>query len=142
MSENEYFTYSIYDINKIQKEKQEKRLNIYKTITSNCFKKIKLAVENDELYILYRIPEYIPGIPIFNMTECVMFILNELKDKGYSSRYVHPYMIFISWCINKPLLKSLPKKNNVLDSLKLKVKTTDNYKSIDNYKSSGKFFKL
>ena len=114
-------------------------MDVYKKITSSCFKKIKLAVENEEIYCFYSIPEYIPGIPLFNMTDCVMFMLNELKDKGFNSRYVHPFMVYITWQVNKPILrltdknKPPPKSNNLLDNLNLKVK------SVESNKPSGNF---
>jgi hypothetical protein len=141
MNENkeEYFTYSVFDIKKEYLAKEKRRLDVYKKITSSCFKKIKLAVENEEIYCFYSIPEYIPGIPLFNMTDCVMFMLNELKDKGFNSRYVHPFMVYITWQINKPILrltdknKPPPKSNNILDNLNLKVK------SVESYKPSGNF---
>jgi len=136
---DDYFTYSIYDIKKEYYEREKRRLAIYKKITSNCFKKIKLAVENDEFYCFYTIPEYIPGIPLFNMTDCVLFMLNELKSKGFVSRYVHPFMLYVSWQVNKPVLRitEAPSQNrpsnNLLDNLNLKVKSVESYKPSNNF---------
>ena len=139
-TQDDYFTYSVYDIKKEYYEREKRRLNIYKKITSNCFKKIKLAVENDEFYCFYSIPEYIPGIPLFNMTDCVLFMLNELKSKGFISRYVHPFMLYINWNVNKPVLRiaetpTLQSKpsNNLLDNLNLKVKSVESYKPSNNF---------
>lgn len=139
-AQDDYFTYSVYDIKREYYEREKRRLNIYKKITSNCFKKIKLAVENDEFYCFYSIPEYIPGIPLFNMTDCVLFMLNELKSKGFISRYVHPFMLYINWNVNKPVLRitetptiqSKP-SNNLLDNLNLKVKSVESYKPSNNF---------
>jgi len=139
-AQDDYFTYSVYDIKKEYYEREKRRLNIYKKITSNCFKKIKLAVENDEFYCFYSIPEYIPGIPLFNMTDCVLFMLNELKSKGFISRYVHPFMLYINWNVNKPVLRitetptpQLKPSNNLLDNLNLKVKSVESYKPSNNF---------
>ena len=98
-----------------------------------------MAVENDEFYCFYTIPEYIPGIPLFNMTDCVLFMLNELKSKGFVSRYVHPFMLYVSWQVNKPVLRITEGQtqnrpsNNLLYNLNLKVKSVESYKPSNNF---------
>lgn len=99
------FSYSIQDIHKNQKEKDKQRLRIYEKILSKCFKKIKELSLHEETFCFFQLPEYIPGSPLYNMTECVIFILNSLKDKGFNARYVDPFMIFIVWNLPKPELK-------------------------------------
>ena len=131
--------FSINDIHKKQKEKELNRINIYKSISSRCFKKIKETSLNEETFCFFKIPEYIPGLPIYNMTECVMFILNLLKEKGFNARYCDTFMIFISWHIPKPNLKLLEpvqpinKKKNIIDELNLKYKPIENYNSFSNF---------
>ena len=75
---NNSYLFSVNDIHKKQKEKEKNRLKIYDTISSKCFKKIKETSANEETFCFYKIPEYIPGLPLYNMTECVMFLLNIL----------------------------------------------------------------
>ncbi len=99
------FSYSIQDIHKVQKEKDKQRLKIYEKILSKCFKKIKELSLHEETFCFFQLPEYVPGSPLYNMTECVMFMLNSLKDKGFNARYVDPFMIFIVWNLPKPELK-------------------------------------
>ncbi len=114
------FSYSIQDIHKTQKEKDKQRLRIYEKILSKCFKRIKELSLHEETYCFFQLPEYIPGSPLYNMTECVIFILNSLKDKGFNARYVDPFMIFIVWNLPKPELKRKeynPVQNSTLQLL-------------------------
>ena len=141
---NESYSFSINEIHKKQKEKEISRLKIYECISTRCFKKIKETSLNEETFVFFRIPEYIAGLPIYNMTECVMFLLNLLHDKGFSARYCDPYMIFISWHLPKPNLKLIEppkeeKKKNIIDELNLKYKPIENYNSFGNFLPKKKF---
>ena len=134
---NNSYLFSVNDIHKKQKEKEKNRLKIYDTISSKCFKKIKETSANEETFCFYKIPEYIPGLPLYNMTECVMFLLNILHEKGFSARYIDGFMIFISWNFPKPSLKLIePSKEdnkNIIDKLNLKYKPIENYNSFGNF---------
>lgn len=143
--ENNNYTLNINDIQRKQMEKKKKRLEIYNRLLQNTYKRIKNAVEKDETYCLYQCPEYITGYPIYNLTECVLFILKHLKEKGFQCRYVHPFVIFVSWNY-QPLAienesqqrsiyaappQSQPERENkkpsILEQLDLKYKSIEDY---------------
>jgi hypothetical protein len=133
------FSFNVNEIHKKQKEKEKNRLKIYENISTKCFKKIKETSLNEETFCFYRLPEYIPGLPLYNMTECVVFILNILHEKGFNARYCDPFMIFISWTLPKPKLKlinDIPEKEvkkNIIDQLNLKYKPIENYSAFNNF---------
>jgi hypothetical protein len=133
------FSFNVNEIHKKQKEREKNRLKIYENISAKCFKKIKETSLNEETFCFYRLPEYIPGLPLYNMTECVVFILNMLHEKGFNARYCDPFMVFISWTLPKPKLKlinDIPEKEvkkNVIDQLNLKYKPIENYTAFNNF---------
>lgn len=140
------FSYSIQDIHKSQREKDKQRLKIYESILSKCYKKIKELSLHEEFFCLFPLPEYMPGYPIYNMTECVVFLLNSLHDKGFHARYVDPFMIFISWTIPKADLRR--KERQLLEnkpSLQTPITPIENiqlkYKPIENSTPSSFFYK-
>ena len=61
------------------------------------------------------------------MTQCVLYLLNILKEKGFHCRYVDGYMIYITWALPKQEYKAIenspqvPKKN-ALENIHLKYK--------------------
>lgn len=126
---------SVFEIHKKQKQKENYRLSIYKKIISRCYAKIKLAAESEKFFCFYQMPEYIVGCPIYNMTECLMFIINELSSKGYNCKYCHPLLIYISWTPVEKTLKLEHKKEeyNTNENKDL------NFRSINDYKPSGNF---
>ncbi len=141
---DDLFSFSINELHKKQKEKEKYRTSIYKDIASRCFRKIKETSLNEETYCFFNIPEYSPGYPIDNMTECVMFILNMLREKGFSARYVDGFIIYISWHLPKPALKLIeePKrevKRDILDDLDLKYRPIENYNAFSNFIPKKKF---
>lgn len=136
------FSYSIQDIFKTQQEKEKHRMRIYENILSKCFKKIKELALHEEFYCFFPLPEYIPGHPIYNMTECVQFILNSLHDKGFHARYVDPFMIFISWTVPKGELRR--KERPMIDnhpSMTPVQQVQNNYKPVEKVNPSSFFYR-
>ena len=138
------YSFSINEIHKKQKERERNRLDIYQSISVKCFKKIKETSSNEETFCFFQLPEYIPGLPIYNITECVMFLLNILQEKGFSARYCSSFTIFISWNLPKPNLRLIKgsvaekviepeKKKSVIDQLNLKYKPIENYTAFGNF---------
>ena len=119
---NDSYAFNVQELQKKQKEKEKTRVKIYETISSKCFKKIKETSENESTYCFFQLPEYIPGLPLYNMTECVLYILKKLKEKGFSCRYVDSFIIYISWHKVKNSPKMIENKKNVLDDIELKYK--------------------
>jgi hypothetical protein len=81
------FSFSVYEIHKEQQTKENNRIILYNKILKQIFIKIKIAVETCESYIFFKLPEYIIGYPIYNITECVFYIQNFLTSKGFEHKY-------------------------------------------------------
>ncbi len=134
------FTFSVSDIHNKQREKDLRRLHVYKSILGKVFKKIKSCSVNEESYCFFEVPEYIYGTPLYNMKDCVIFILNNLHEKGFSAKYVDPLLIFICWNLPKPNLRitDLPK---LTDSSPKRViqDTAPQYRPIENFQGNGNY---
>lgn len=143
--ENKSYILNVNDVHKKQMERRKKRLVIYNKMLENAFKRIKSASDKEEVFCIYQCPEYIPGYPIYNLTECVMHLLKNIKERGFQCRYIHPFIIFISWnCPQNNLLtydndeiqeekkviynNDKIKKPSILDQLDLKYKSIEDYK--------------
>lgn len=140
LNNNETFSYSIQEIHKKQREKEKMRIKIYEKIAEKCFNKIKETSNNEIAYCFFQIPEYIPGYPIYNMTECIMYLINLLHEKGFKARYCDKFMIFISWNFPKINYKMIENNNfefnnpaiensTVIKDLNLKYKPIENHQS-------------
>jgi len=140
MNNNETFSYSIQEIHKKQRDKEKMRIKIYEKISAKCFNKIKETANNEVTYCFFQMPEYIPGYPIYNMTECIMYLIDLLHEKGFKARYCDKFLIFISWNFPKTNYKMIENTNYefnnpiiensaVIKDLNLKYKPIESHQS-------------
>ena len=90
------------DLDELFKEKKqsyEHKIKIYQKILSRVHKKIKTTsrMRNSDKFSFFLIPEFILGIPRYDMAECTSFIIEKLSDNGFMVKYTHPNLLFISW---------------------------------------------
>ena len=90
------------DLDELFKEKKqtyEHKIKIYQKILARVHKKIKTVsrMRNSEKFSFFLIPEFILGIPRYDMAECTSFIIEKLSDNGFMVKYTHPNLLFISW---------------------------------------------
>ena len=45
----------------------------------------------------FVVPEVQIGIPKYDVGSCIAYVMKELGDNGFQTRYTHPNLLFISW---------------------------------------------
>ena len=113
-------------------QKNLRRLEIFDSVLVKCHKRIKYNSDLERTYCFYQIPEFIIGVPLYNIYEMRKYIINSLKNNGFQIMYIDPNWLFISW--GQQGVKKL--MNTTLQKEK-KEKEKSKYKSIDTYKPSG-----
>ena len=157
------------DLYKTKKNTFDHKIKIYDKILNRIHKKIKTTARNrnSECFCMYVIPEFILGIPKYDITLCTTHIIDKLEKNGFKIKYTHPNFLFISWKHYIPYYerteykkktginidgfgnvitkKSKKKESENINNLLLKnsekptkVKKTD-FKDISSYKPTGKF---
>ena len=51
----------------------------------------------DEQFCWYLVPEVIIGVPKYDQSACIAYLIDKLKTNGFNVRYTHPNALFISW---------------------------------------------
>jgi hypothetical protein len=129
------------------------RLNIYSKLLNKIHTKIKVASKqrNNNQFCSFVMPEVLLGYPNYNFAECLTYILDRLDKDGFSTRYIHPNLIFIAWShwVPEYVREELQKKTKLnVDSfgntIEKKEKNVVKFeksesKPISNYKPSGLF---
>tara|TARA_B100000575_G_C23132282_1_gene656997 strand:+ start:1773 stop:2207 length:435 start_codon:yes stop_codon:yes gene_type:complete len=109
------------------------RLEIYDSVLVKCHKRIQYNSDLEKTYCFFQIPEFIIGVPIYNINEMKKYIMNSLKNNGFQLLYIDPNWLFIHWghhAMNQLANTTLKKE--------IKKKEKDNsYRSVDNYKPEG-----
>ena len=97
------------ELKQLSLEKNNKRSQIYNKIIEKIVIRIKIIAANGLNNFSYEIPQFIPGLPIYNIKNCAEYIIIKLKDHGFSVQYNPPNILFISWDL-KPPSKSISLK--------------------------------
>lgn len=144
-----------------------KELNVYNRLLHRIHVRIKTASRSriNNTYCWYMIPEVIIGIPRYEQSSAIAYLMHKLTENGLQVKFVQPNILFISWhnWIPKYVRTEIKKNtgrvidgygnniehttpeidNNNMERLvdkRGKKKTDDKkFKSIQNYKPTGNF---
>lgn len=109
-------------------ERNTKRIEKFDNILKKVHARIIYNANLEKTYCFFQIPEFIIGVPLYNVNDLKQYILSSLKKNGFKLIYIDPNWLFIGWDLNsikKPKEKKISKKQD--------------YKLIDEYKPSGNF---
>ena len=119
---------NIDELHNINKIRLKKRLEIYDDVLKKCHKKIKKTslTPKGSTFCFYIIPNYVYGIPLYDINACIVYIVQNLSKNGFYVAYTHPNLLFISWF----------KRSNSIEYKKKKEETikVDEYKNIKSFK--------
>jgi len=82
-----------------KREVELQKMKVYTTILNRVHSKIKITArqKHDEQYTFYVVPEFVLGVPKYDVATCVSYIIEKLNDNGFVTKYTHPNLLFISW---------------------------------------------
>ena len=126
-----FFLKYMININQLNNIRDKRKLNreyIYKKVLNKCINRIKLISNLGESYCFYIIPEYIYGIPKYNILNCSLFIKKTLENKGFKIVYTSPNLFFISWY-------HIPSEISESNYKNIKIKNTQKFKKTNEYKN-------
>jgi hypothetical protein len=71
----------------------------YNTILNRIHNKIKTTsrLQLQDQYCWFLVPEMMIGVPRFDQSTCIAYVIDKLQTNGFNVRYTHPNLIFISW---------------------------------------------
>ena len=85
------------DLIKEQNERNDKKKSTFKKIYKKIEQKIYVANSINDYYILYEVPEFILGIPLYSINEAITYIKHKLKKNGFKVEYYLPNKLLIEW---------------------------------------------
>jgi len=136
---NKFLLNSNMDIHKLNLKRDQRELakfKLYKKVLNRIYRKIEQTSNSYQSSLFYKVPEFIFGIPRYNIIETSKFIVSKLQELGYIVVYTPPNFLFVSWDHIPSELK-LEYEPVVSDKKNLIIKQP--YKNINNFKSSDNF---
>lgn len=74
-----------------------KKLNTFKGILRRIFFRIKMNLRLKKNCLLYEVPHFIMGEPIYDIKICLVFLISELRKKQFYVKFKAPNLLYISW---------------------------------------------
>jgi hypothetical protein len=75
------------------------KLELFKKILNRIHVRIKTTSKQSvhEKFCWFVIPEIIIGVPKYDQSGCIAYVMDTLQTNGFRVKYFHPNTIFISW---------------------------------------------
>lgn len=90
----------ISELYSMKNKREQTRIKTFDHIIEKCHSKIKLVASQGGMNVFFEIPYIIIGFPLYNITECVEYIVDALRKNGMLVQVLpHPNTntIYISW---------------------------------------------
>ena len=111
-------------------QKTLRRMELYDFILKKCHSRILYNSGLQRTYCFYQIPEFVIGVPLYDIIELRNYVMNSLKTNGFEILYIEPNWLFIYW--NVKGAKSLTKNTNITKKIDTEYKSTDTYRPSNN----------
>jgi hypothetical protein len=87
----------VEQIFKINKERNETKIKLYKLKLKECIHQIQRENENRKIQTIYKINDIEYGFPEYDCDECMEFLLVELKKHFFDIVQINRTSIYICW---------------------------------------------
>jgi len=81
------------------RETSQTKIKTYQKILARIHSRIKAISRqrNNNKFCMFVIPEFILGIPRYDIAECTNYVIEKLTENGFQIKYTYPNLLFISW---------------------------------------------
>lgn len=69
----------------------------FQRVLQTCHRKIQNASKQEETRVYFDVPEFVLGLPVYNLSECITFLFTKLRENGFYVRFTPPKILYISW---------------------------------------------
>jgi hypothetical protein len=82
---------------KEQKVREERKVITFEKIYKTIEKKIILASASNYYYVWHEMPEFILGLPTYNLKSCIQYVVKKLKENNFECDWFTPNILLIKW---------------------------------------------
>lgn len=96
---NFYENINIDELFDKKKEHSLREYSLFKKLLNKIHIKIKLTSRQklNEQFVWFIVPEIIIGYPKYDISTCIIFLIDNLKKNNFLVKYYHPNSLFIYW---------------------------------------------
>lgn len=94
---SEYNIPSAADLQRRNADTQKRKEHTFQHILQICVKHIVKCSDLQQTSCMYEIPEFIFGLPIYDVGNVVQYLQHHLSARGFTTMYVFPRVLIIGW---------------------------------------------
>lgn len=122
-------------------EREAKKELIYEEVFKKVVDKIKFTnKKSNDCFLMYSIPNYIYGVPRYDLQPCLAYIMKKLTDKYFRVTFYAPNILFISWQHLPPKSASNNHLSYIPSTQHTLLEYQDNKLELENQKSKSYVF--
>lgn len=90
---------NIDDLYEKKRERDFMQLKVFNKLLRRIHSKIQVTSRQKgaEKICWFVVPEIMLGVPVYDQSGCIAYVMDKLKGDGFIVKYVHPNTLFISW---------------------------------------------
>ena len=89
---------SIHQLHRDIDKRERQKNTTYNSVLNKCHHRIiTVNAKSNDCYCFFVVPTFMFGVPLYDMTKCIIFVMENLISKGFRVVYTHPNLLFISW---------------------------------------------
>lgn len=104
---------NIHQLHREIDKREKQKNNTYQSVLEKChYRIININSKSNECFCFFVVPTFMFGVPLYNMTKCIIYVMEDLISRGFKVTYTHPNLLYVSWK-EKPKSIEPPVSNNI-----------------------------
>jgi hypothetical protein len=83
-------------------KKNRIRKETFRQILESFMRKIRLTIEQGRTQTVLEVPEFVPGLPLYDRTQATKYLTRQLELLGYAAQQVSEWTMHVDWGRPKP----------------------------------------
>lgn len=77
--------------------RSKRRSDVHKPVLALLRRRIEAKAALNHVRMVYKIPEFLPGLPVYDVSEVARSIADALDDDGFLTELYEPDTLYVSW---------------------------------------------
>lgn len=92
---------NVQQLSALMQTRQTRRHHCFDKILEQCHTFIRRHADKNVVFCFYEVPDFMIGYPLYDLNECITYLVEKLRAGGFLVRYFFPRILYISWNINE-----------------------------------------
>lgn len=106
---------SVQDVHHTLAKRKLRQYESFERVLELCFKKIRRFTDIEKTFCLYEVPEFIVSYPLYDLNECILYIIDKLQLQGFKVQYIFPNVLKIDWGVGPTTVLPSPQQMAEVD---------------------------